>query len=43
MTSPAICCPIDDIDLLITGDGVSDEAVNVFRDANVDVIIALPY
>lgn len=40
MTSPAVCCPISDIDVLITDDGVSEEAVKAFQDANVDVVIA---
>jgi hypothetical protein len=43
MTSPAVCCPINDIDVSITDDGISDEAVNVFCDTNVVVMIAWPY
>ena len=39
MTSPAVICPVSDIDTLITDDGVSDDAVNAFRRSDVRVII----
>jgi len=39
MTSPAVICPVSDIDILITDDGVSDDAVNAFRRSDVQVII----
>ena len=39
MTSPAVICPVSDIDILITDDGVSDDAVNAFRRSDVRVII----
>jgi DeoR family transcriptional regulator of aga operon len=39
MTSPAVICPVRDIDILITDDGVSDDAVNAFRRSDVRVII----
>jgi DeoR family transcriptional regulator, aga operon transcriptional repressor len=39
MTSPAVICPVSDIDILITDDGVSDDAVSAFRRSDVQVII----
>ena len=39
MTSPAVICPTGDIDILITDDGVSDDAVNAFRRSDVQVVI----
>jgi hypothetical protein len=39
MTSAAVMCPAGDIDILITDDGVSDDAVNAFRRVHVQVVI----
>jgi DeoR family transcriptional regulator of aga operon len=39
MTSPAVICPVDDIDILITDDGISADAVEAFRQCNVNVAI----
>jgi DeoR family transcriptional regulator, aga operon transcriptional repressor len=39
MTSPAVICPVSDIDVLITDDGVSDEAVEAFRRCEVEVVV----
>jgi DeoR family transcriptional regulator of aga operon len=39
MTSPAVICPVTDIDVLITDDGVSPEAVKAFRRCDVEVIV----
>jgi len=39
MSSPAVICPVTDIDILITDDGISDEAVKAFRRSDVDVVI----
>jgi DeoR family transcriptional regulator of aga operon len=39
MTSPAVICPVSDIDILITDDGVSDDAVNAFGRVDVQVVI----
>ena len=39
MTSPAVICPTGDIDILITDDGVADDAVNAFRRSDVQVVI----
>jgi DeoR family transcriptional regulator, aga operon transcriptional repressor len=39
MSSPAVICPVGDIDILITDDGVSDDAVNAFRRSGVQVVI----
>jgi DeoR family transcriptional regulator, aga operon transcriptional repressor len=39
MTSPAVICPVTDIDVLITDDGVSDEAVKAFRSSDVQVVV----
>jgi DeoR family transcriptional regulator of aga operon len=38
MTSPAVICPTTDIDILITGDGISDEAVRAFKRLEVEVM-----
>jgi len=40
MTSPAVICSTNDIDILITDDGISDDAVKAFRQADVQVLIA---
>ena len=40
MISPAVICPLKDIDVLITDDGISDEAASAFKAANVQVIVA---
>ncbi len=39
MTSPAVICPITDIDILITDDGISDEAVKAFKRRDVEVMV----
>jgi len=39
MTSPAVICPTGDINILITDDGVSDDAVNAFRRSDLQVVI----
>ena len=39
MTSPAVICPVTDIDILITDDGISAEAVKAFQRSNVKVIV----
>src|SRR5580698_10994035 len=39
MISPAVICPVADIDVLITDDGVSDDAVNAFGRSDVQVVI----
>jgi DeoR family transcriptional regulator, aga operon transcriptional repressor len=39
MTSPAVICPVTDIDVLITDDGVSDTAVEAFRRSQVEVVV----
>ncbi|HZP04390.1 MAG TPA: DeoR/GlpR family DNA-binding transcription regulator [Terracidiphilus sp.] len=38
MVSPAIICPSRDIDLLITDDGISEEAVNAFTANEIKVV-----
>src|ERR1700761_9437684 len=38
MTSPAVICPVTDIDVLITDDGVSPEAVKAFKRKGVHVV-----
>lgn len=40
MISPGVICPVADIDILITDDGISAEAVKAFKRADVEVIIA---
>jgi DeoR family transcriptional regulator of aga operon len=40
MTSPAVICPVGDIDILITDDGISADAVQAFRQSDVNVLIA---
>jgi DeoR family transcriptional regulator of aga operon len=40
MSSPAVICSISDIDILITDDGISDDAVKAFKRADVRVVIA---
>lgn len=40
MSSPAVCCPIAHVDLLITDDGISEDALKAFHAVGVDVIIA---
>jgi DeoR family transcriptional regulator, aga operon transcriptional repressor len=39
MTSPAVICPVDDIDILITDDGISADAVKAFERCDVNVVI----
>jgi DeoR family transcriptional regulator, aga operon transcriptional repressor len=39
MTSPAVICPVTDIDILITDDGVSNDAVKAFKRQRVQVVI----
>ena len=39
MVSPGVICPVTDIDLLITDDGISGEATRTFADANVQVVV----
>jgi len=38
MVSPAVICPLREIDMLITDDGISDEAVSAFAAGNVKVL-----
>lgn len=38
MTSPAVICPVEDIDVLITDDGIAEEAVQAFVLGGVQVI-----
>jgi DeoR family transcriptional regulator of aga operon len=40
MISPAVICPPSDIDLLITDDGISENAVKAFTGCGVKVVIA---
>jgi DeoR family transcriptional regulator of aga operon len=40
MTSPAVICPVTDIDILITDDGISADAVKAFQRCDVNVEIA---
>lgn len=40
MISPAVICPVADIDTLVTDDGIDAEAVEAFRAARVNVVIA---
>jgi DeoR family transcriptional regulator of aga operon len=39
MVSPAVICPPRDIDLLITDDGISEEAINAFAANDVRVLV----
>jgi DeoR family transcriptional regulator, aga operon transcriptional repressor len=39
MISPAVICPSEDIDVLITDDGISDAAVQAFKGRSIQVII----
>jgi DeoR family transcriptional regulator of aga operon len=39
MTSPAVICPVTEIDVLITDDAISDSAVEAFRRREVEVVI----
>src|ERR1700677_4676269 len=39
ITSPAVICPVTDIDMLITDDGISDRAVKAFGSSDVHVVI----
>lgn len=39
MTSPAVICPVTDIDILITDDGISDDALKAFRSSDVQVMV----
>lgn len=38
MISPAVICPVSDIDVLITDDGISDDAVKTFTGCGVKVV-----
>ncbi len=38
--SPAVICPPGDIDLLITDYGISEEAIETFKRANIQVVVA---
>jgi DeoR/GlpR family transcriptional regulator of sugar metabolism len=38
MISPAVICPVSDIDVLITDDGISDEALKAFTSCGVKVV-----
>ncbi len=40
MISPAVICAVSDIDVLITDDGIAGTAVDAFRKADVEVVIA---
>ena len=40
MISPAVICSVTDIDILITDDGISDDAVTAFQRSDVHVVIA---
>jgi DeoR family transcriptional regulator of aga operon len=40
MVSPAVICSVADIDVLITDDGISEDAVAAFRRSDVQVVIA---
>jgi DeoR/GlpR family transcriptional regulator of sugar metabolism len=40
MISPAVICPFTDIDVLITDDGISADAVKAFEHSDVNVMIA---
>jgi DeoR family transcriptional regulator, aga operon transcriptional repressor len=40
MISPAVICPVTDIDILITDDGISEDAVKSFNRSDVRVVIA---
>ena len=40
MTSPAVICPAEDIDVLITDDGISQEAIDAFSRADARVVVA---
>ncbi len=39
MTSPAAICPAQGIDVLVTDDGIEDEAIHAFRALQVEVLI----
>ena len=39
MISPAVICPVNDVDILITDDGISDDAVKAFKSSDVQVLI----
>jgi DeoR family transcriptional regulator of aga operon len=38
MVSPAVICPLREVDLLITDDGITDEAVSAFEACDVKVL-----
>jgi len=38
MISPAVICPVTDIDILITDDGVSNDAVKAFKRQGVQIV-----
>ena len=40
LASPAVICPIDDIDVLVTDDAITEAAVTAFDNAHIEVLIA---
>ncbi len=40
MVSPAVICPIKDVDVLVTDDGISDQAMQTFKENGVHVLVA---
>jgi DeoR family transcriptional regulator of aga operon len=40
MVSPAVICPVSDIDILITDDGISEEAIRAFERSGIQLLIA---
>jgi DeoR family transcriptional regulator of aga operon len=40
MVSPAVVCPLASIDILITDDGIAEEAIDALRRSDVRVVIA---
>jgi DeoR/GlpR family transcriptional regulator of sugar metabolism len=40
MISPAVICSVTDIDVLITDDGISADAITAFERSDVNVVIA---
>jgi DeoR/GlpR family transcriptional regulator of sugar metabolism len=40
MVSPAVVCPPASIDILITDDGIAEEAIDALRRCDVRVVIA---
>lgn len=39
MVSPAVICPIHDVDVLVTDDGISDKAIKIFEDAGIHLVV----